>query len=146
MTGRLSAATERALAHIESGATAYRAAKNEGIALSTIYRALKKEDDTPRARVVLSTALLLEEGTFRAKKIGLAAAKAWLAAGPYDNFCGHATARILGIEPTTTRAQCLRYDEALCLKPAGRLEFGREYTAEEIDAIGVEFTLIRKIR
>lgn len=41
MSGRPSAATERALARIRAGATAYSAAKAEGIALSTIYRALK---------------------------------------------------------------------------------------------------------
>ena len=41
MSGRPSAATERALARIQAGATAYSAAKAEGIALSTIYRALK---------------------------------------------------------------------------------------------------------
>ena len=41
MSGRPSAATERALARIQAGASAYSAAKAEGIALSTIYRALK---------------------------------------------------------------------------------------------------------
>jgi transposase len=43
MTARVSAATERALARVRAGMTAYRAAKMEGIALSTIYRALKRE-------------------------------------------------------------------------------------------------------
>lgn len=43
MAAKISAATERALARVASGETAYAAAKAEGIALSTIYRALRKK-------------------------------------------------------------------------------------------------------
>ena len=46
MTGRISGATERALARVEKGETAYSAAKAEGIALSTIYRAVRRERET----------------------------------------------------------------------------------------------------
>ena len=42
MPGKTSADTERALALVHNGATPYRAALTAGIALSTIYRALKK--------------------------------------------------------------------------------------------------------
>ncbi len=42
MAARTTAATERALARVASGESAYAAAKAEGIALSTIYRALRK--------------------------------------------------------------------------------------------------------
>lgn len=42
MSGRPSAATERALKLIAKGMTPYAAAKKVGIALSTIYRALKR--------------------------------------------------------------------------------------------------------
>lgn len=42
MAAKTSAATERALARVAQGETAYAAAKAEGIALSTIYRALRK--------------------------------------------------------------------------------------------------------
>lgn len=42
-TQPLSAPTERALKRIKKGETAYASAKKEGIALSTIYRALKRE-------------------------------------------------------------------------------------------------------
>jgi transposase len=42
MAGRQSSATDRALARIKAGETAYAAAKVEGIALSTIYRALRR--------------------------------------------------------------------------------------------------------
>jgi len=42
MAAKTSAATERALARVTAGESAYAAAKAEGIALSTIYRALRK--------------------------------------------------------------------------------------------------------
>ncbi len=42
MTAQTSASTERALKRVAKGMTAYAAAKKEGIALSTIYRALKR--------------------------------------------------------------------------------------------------------
>lgn len=44
MTAQVSAATERALKLVAQGKmTAYAAAKKEGIALSTVYRAIKRE-------------------------------------------------------------------------------------------------------
>lgn len=43
MPSRNSSATDRALRQIARGKTAYRAAKDCGIALSTIYRALKRK-------------------------------------------------------------------------------------------------------
>jgi len=42
MAAKPSAATERAVARVAAGESAYAAAKAEGIALSTIYRALRK--------------------------------------------------------------------------------------------------------
>lgn len=45
MSGQVSAATERALKLVAKGWTAYAAAKKEGIALSTIYRALRREKE-----------------------------------------------------------------------------------------------------
>ncbi len=42
MSARQSAEVTRALRLIDKGATAYAAAKKTGIALSTIYRALKR--------------------------------------------------------------------------------------------------------
>lgn len=42
MTARQSSATDKALALIRRGLTPYAAAKRVGIALSTIYRALKR--------------------------------------------------------------------------------------------------------
>ena len=43
MSGRPSAATEKALKLVEKGLTPYAAAKKVGIALSTIYRALGRK-------------------------------------------------------------------------------------------------------
>lgn len=96
-------------------------------------------------RVVLSTKLLIGDGTFRARTITRQEAADWLAAGPVENYCGHETVRILGIEPDKSRKSCTGYDEALCLNAKSRLDFGKEYSLAEIEAIGVEFTLIEKL-
>jgi DNA-binding phage protein len=45
MSGRQSAIVDKALREVARGSTAYAAAKKQGIALSTIYRALKRERD-----------------------------------------------------------------------------------------------------
>jgi hypothetical protein len=45
MTRKISSATERALGRIASGETPYKAAKAEGLAFSTIYRATKRIRD-----------------------------------------------------------------------------------------------------
>lgn len=42
MTGKVSADTQKALALVLKGWTPYAAAKKTGIALSTVYRALKR--------------------------------------------------------------------------------------------------------
>ena len=55
MATKTSAATERALARVKAGETAYAAAKAEGIALSTIYRALRKPEETDYAYDVGAT-------------------------------------------------------------------------------------------
>ena len=91
--------------------------------------------------VILSTALLLEEGTFTMEEINLEDAKIF--ASFAKNFVGHSTVRVLGIEPATSREVCEGYDRALVLKVQGRVEFGKEYTVEEILEIGVRFYLIQ---
>lgn len=48
-TRALRPATARALARVDAGTTPYRAARDEGIALSTIYRALARRDDARAA-------------------------------------------------------------------------------------------------
>jgi len=94
-------------------------------------------------KVILSTPLIVEEGTFIVKVITLDEAREWV--GDADNFCGHQTVKVLGIDPANTRGTCYSYDEALALKPNDRLEFGKEYTAEEVFAIGVTPFLISKV-
>lgn len=96
-----------------------------------------------KTRVILSTSLVLEPGTFETSELTLEQAQAWLD-DDIDNYCGHQTVRLLGLEPDEERRQCVGYDEALCLRAKERLEFGREYTVDEIKEIGVEFMLIVK--
>ena len=43
MGGRQSSAVDHALSLVEAGLTPYKAAKKAGIALSTVYRALKRQ-------------------------------------------------------------------------------------------------------
>jgi hypothetical protein len=94
-------------------------------------------------RAILPSPIIIGEGTFRAKPFSRDCAANWLASGPVENFCGHQTTKILGIEPATERRDCIGYDEALVLKPKKRLEFGREYSAAEVEQIGVDYLLIR---
>jgi hypothetical protein len=93
-------------------------------------------------KVILSTPLLLTDGLFRRRTISLEEAVEWIAKSNPKNFCGHQTVKILGLEPSTSREACQGFSEALCLKPKGRLDFGKEYTLSEIQAVGVEFVLL----
>ena len=95
--------------------------------------------------VILSTTLLLEAGTFQNKTISMAEAIEWVNTHNPINFCGHETVKVLGLEPTKTRDVCGGYNQALCLKPNGRMEFGREYSVQEILDVGVSFNLITRI-
>ena len=95
---------------------------------------------------ILSTPLLIEEGTFKAEVISLEEAKKLVSqTDVVNNFCGHMTVKAVGLEPTKTRDQCPGYEKALSLKPLGRLEFGREYSLEEVLEIGVSCMLITKL-
>lgn len=56
MAARQSAAVDRALRHIAKGMTAYAAAKKEGLALSTVYRAVKRNNEKAgRVELLAST-------------------------------------------------------------------------------------------
>lgn len=85
-------------------------------------------------KVILSTTILLGTGNWKMEEITLAEARAF--ATEAENFCGHPTVKLLGIMPTTDRKECLGYEEAVVIKPSGRLEFGRDYSVEEIEKIG----------
>lgn len=96
-------------------------------------------------KVILSTALILEDGLFQSRSLSLDEARAWVIENQPKNFCGHQTVKVLGIEPAATREACTGYEQALCLSAKGRLEFGKEYSVEEIEQIGVDFRLITRI-
>ena len=101
-------------------------------------------EPTVRKRVILSSPILLETGVFEMKEVSLAEAVAF--AQGAENFCGHPTMKILNIELSKDRKVCEGYDEALVLKPKGRLEvFGKEYSREEIEEIGVTCFLISRV-
>ena len=95
---------------------------------------------------ILSSPILVGEHhqLARLTSISLAKAKA-LIAWPHMEvrvYTSHATVRLFGLEPDTTRAQCPGYDAALVVVPNERLEFGREYSVEEIEKIGYSIKLI----
>lgn len=96
-------------------------------------------------RVVLSTKLIINQGNFQAQQLTQDEALTWLCKGPVDNYHGHDTVKLIGLEPDEDRRECTGYDEALCINTKERLTFGREYSLEEIEAIGVEYTLIRRV-
>lgn len=93
-------------------------------------------------KVILSTKLIIGEGLFLSRSVSLVEAQKWVVDNNPINFCGHQTVKLVGLTPATTRDQCVGYTEALCLSAKGRLDFGREYTVEEIEDIGVDFTLV----
>lgn len=95
--------------------------------------------------VILSSPLLIEDGDFNRKTITRTEAQTWVDENGPINFSQHETVKILGVEPASTREETISYDEALVISPQKRLEFGREYTVKEIEAIGVNFVLITKV-
>ena len=95
--------------------------------------------------VILSSPLVLERDLYSVSELSLEEAKRWVKERKPTNYCSHQTVKVLGLEPAQSREACNGYDEALCLKPVGRLEFGREYSRQEILKIGVTPILIKKI-
>lgn len=96
-------------------------------------------------QVILSSPILIEDGTFTRKTVTQKQAQDWVDKNVPSNFSGHQTVKILGVEPAATRENTPGYDEALVISPNSRLEFGREYTKAEIEKIGVVFLLIMKV-
>lgn len=96
-------------------------------------------------QVILSSPILVEDGKFIRTTISQKKARRWVEKNAPVNFSRHQTVNILGIAPASTRENTSGYDEALIISPNSRLEFGREYTTEEIEAIGVSFVLIKKV-
>jgi len=96
-------------------------------------------------RVVLSSPILLEDGTFKRETITLEEAQEWVDVHEPTIFSGHETVRVIGLEPAKERRTCERFDEALVLQPKERLEYGREYMVDEIEEIGVTPILVTKV-
>jgi len=96
-------------------------------------------------KVILSSSIIFEPGTFVVERWTLSEAKEWVNTHNPKNYSTHDTVKILGIEPRKSRASCSTYVEALCLKPNERLDFGRQYTQEEIEEVGVKCFFIRKV-
>lgn len=92
-------------------------------------------------KVILSTALLLEDGGYKRQTISMSEAVAWVAEHQPENFCGHATVKLLGLEPAP-RKSCKGYSQALCVRPKTRLEFGRDYSLSELQDLGVELECV----
>lgn len=103
------------------------------------------ETETENKIAVLPSPILLEEGEFRNSKISLETATELIDKHGYTNYSGHQTVKILGIEPSKTRSECLGYKYAIIIKPNPRLQFGLEYTVEQIKKIGYAIYLIEKI-
>jgi hypothetical protein len=95
-------------------------------------------------RVILSSPVLLQDGSFNRKTISRRAARKWVEKHRPTNYCTHQTVKLLGIDPANSREECLGYDEALIATPKGRLDHEREYSWQEIEHIGVDFVLITR--
>jgi hypothetical protein len=93
--------------------------------------------------VILSTSMLFEEGFFKMERVELSDAKEF--AKTAKEFAGHSTVRVLDIEPCLGREVCDGFDNALVIKVRGRVEFGREYSREEIEEIGFDIYLIQNL-
>ena len=98
-----------------------------------------------RKYVILSGPILLEEGRYALTAISMEEAQLWVEANAPENFCGHQTVKILGVDPAQARRSCAGYDEALILKPRSRLEWGKQYTVKQIREIGVDPVLVTKL-
>lgn len=94
-------------------------------------------------KVILSASILLEDGIFHRKTITFEEALEF--SKDSYNYVLHDTVKMLGVEPAIIRESCPSYIQALILQPKQRLKFGKEYSLEEIEEIGVDFILITKM-
>ena len=93
---------------------------------------------------ILSSTILLEDGTFHRAEITLTQAKTLINAFDTTNYTQHYSCALLGVEPAKERVTCESYDVAIVVKPNTRLQYGREYTVEEIEDIGYKIVVIWK--
>ena len=92
--------------------------------------------------VILSSPIMVCNGTYSRYTLDKTQALAWVKENEPVVFSAHQTVKVLGLEPAKGRETCHGYSEALILQPKGRLEFGREYSVEEIEAVGLNYILI----
>lgn len=95
--------------------------------------------------VILSTPMVITEGLYEMKEIDLFVAKKIIEKHKVENYVGHETVKILGLTPSKERKECEDYDIAIIIKPKKRLEFGKEYSIEEIEKIGYNIYKVQKI-
>lgn len=102
----------------------------------------------PKKTIVLSAPIMIGVGRYEMHKISLSDALELIEYAQernhFENFCGHETVRILGLEPVKERKTCEYYRDALVVVPSKRLEFGKEYSISEIEEIGYEIFHIRR--
>ena len=108
---------------------------------SFLYKKLDKKGET-MTNVILSTTLLLEPGKWEMREVSLAFATKF--AADATNYVGHSSVKVLGIEPTPERLECLSYDQALIVKLKGRPQFGVELSVQEIEQIGYSLYIISR--
>lgn len=93
---------------------------------------------------VILSAIIPQEGTAHICQVDLSEMKEYVQSGNFVNFVGHETVKLLGVEPAKDRRELNGYyDEAVIVKPNGRLEFGREYSISELQEIGVTCWFVR---
>lgn len=95
---------------------------------------------------ILSAPIMLEDGVYVREEITKEAAlKLINEAESVINYSTHSTCRVLNLEPATSRAECTSYKHALVIKPNQRLEFGKEYTLEEIQNMDLSYIFICRL-
>ena len=93
------------------------------------------------AELVVVSAFIPSEGKWDIKKISLEEAKELVnKAKKVSIYTQHQTIKLINLEPDTERRVYIPQGEEkqLWLKPNGRLEFGKEYSLEELQEIGVQ--------
>ena len=95
-------------------------------------------------KVIISSPILLEEGTFRIEKITAKEARKLVEEGGFENFCTHQTTKIIGVTPSRVRKECKGYDIAIAIKPDKRLD-PREYSIKELTTIGYTIYKISRL-
>lgn len=102
---------------------------------------------------ILNTSILTTPGTYTLEDISLKQARELVRCNEIDSAVGHQSASevmstLLGTGIPVNRQefrQCLG-QEALVFKLNGRPQEGKILTAEEIEAIGYKFQLLRRLR